>query len=74
MSVKTAWPSIGWVLNPNTRSRPGMAHASDRRTQIALCGASTPYLGERWPQRDEPWPSSYSRCPSCAHRLYAGRF
>lgn len=74
MPVRTAWPHLAWVFDPNAHPHVGMAHATYTRSQVALCGADTPYLGDAWPKVGEPWSSVFCRCPSCAHRLYAGRF
>ncbi len=74
MPTLTAWPVLSWVYDPCTYARRGLAHATCPGSRVALCGADTPYLGPAWPTIDELWLSQYGRCPSCARRVYAGRF
>jgi hypothetical protein len=70
MSVLVAWPSMAWTTDPLVHGSGGLTHAAAPHEDTALCGARTPFHGDRWPARGEPWSASYSRCPSCARQLY----
>lgn len=70
--MSAAGPRLGWTSDPNGGTT-GMAHATCPGQSISLCGASTPFLGDLWPQAGQDWPSSFCRCASCARRLDAAR-
>ncbi len=70
--VKNAhMPRAGFRADPAHRQQVGLAHATPAGRQTALCGVHTAYFGGLWPAPGQPWTQPYSRCPTCAHRLYA---
>ncbi len=73
VSALPPWPSMAWTTEPLVDGSTALTHAAPSGEGMALCGARTPFHGDRWPAREEPWPASYSRCPSCARCLYARR-
>lgn len=65
-------PRIAFQVDPQRRALAGMAHATITGQDTALCGVHTPFLSGSWPAPGQPWTEPYCRCPTCAHRLYAG--
>lgn len=67
----TGSPRIGFRHDPSHRAWVGLVHATPTGQQSGLCGVDTPYLGGSWPAQGHPWTEPFSRCPTCAHCLYA---
>ncbi len=73
MITLTSWPNMAWTSDPAAPAGAGLTHAAHPSQGTALCGAQTPFHGERWPWLGEPWSAPYGRCAACAGELYASR-
>jgi hypothetical protein len=73
MRTVTAWPCMAWTTDIRTHPGLGMAHAAWPGESTALCGVYAPFHCDRWPGPHEAWSAPYSRCPSCARRMYSSR-